>query len=196
MDSIEANAIGNPKAVISKVWKPTDKQQQVISLPDTVFEALGGGAAGGGKTDLGVMLPLAREFVNHPKFKALVMRRTFADLEKEIVPRQHEWYAPSGGTYNETKKVWTWSSGARIQNGHAEREQDVRKYDSAEYNYIDWDESTHFSKFQYLYLSLSRCRSSSPDLPAFVRAFTNPGIGSGPPAWSMLKMSEDLNEKN
>lgn len=167
--------ISNPESAIQKVWEPTKKQNQVIELPDEVFEALGGGAAGGGKTDLGILLPPIRQFTDHPKFKALVMRRTFADLEKEVVPRQHEWYSHMGAIYNETKKRWKFLSGAFIQNGHAEREQDVRKYDSAEYNYIDWDESTHFTGFQYLYLSFSRCRSSSPDLPAFVRCFTNPG---------------------
>lgn len=166
----------NPTPAIEKHWKPNARgQEEVLKAPDSIFEILGGGAAGGGKTDLGLILPIIRQFVDHPKFKGLVMRRTFADLEKEIVPRQHEWYAPAGGVYNETKKVWKWASGARIQNGHAEKEDDVRKYDSAEYNYIDWDESTHFSEFQYLYLSISRCRSSSPDLPAIVRAFTNPG---------------------
>lgn len=173
VESLES--IGNAEAVITKSWEPTAKQKKVIELPDEVFEGLGGGAAGGGKTDLGILLPCLREFTNHPKFKGLVMRRTFADLEKEIVPRQHEWYAPMGAVYNETKKRWKFPVGAFIQNGHAEREQDVRKYDSAEYNYIDWDECTHFTGFQYLYLSLSRCRSSSPDLPAFVRGFTNPG---------------------
>lgn len=164
-----------PATVVEKVFKPTDKQNQVIQLPDSVFEALGGGAAGGGKTDLGLMIPPIRQFTEHPKFKGLVIRRTYADLEKEIVPRQHEWYGGMGATYNETKKVWTFPRGAKIQNGHAEREPDVRKYDTAEYNYIDWDESTHFTGFQYLYLSISRCRSSSPDLPAIVRSFTNPG---------------------
>lgn len=166
--------------VIQKEWKPTPVQERVLELPDTIFEALGGGAAGGGKTDLGLMIPPIRQFTEHPKFKGLVLRRTYTDLEKEIIPRQQEWYAPMGAIYNETKKLWKFPSGARIQNGHAEREQDVRKYDSAEYNYIDWDEVTHFTGFQYLYLSLSRCRSSSPDLPAFVRAFTNPGnVGHG-----------------
>jgi len=165
-----------PTSVIEKEWKPNARgQEEVLKAPDSIFEILGGGAAGGGKTDLGLLIPLVREFTNHPKFKALVMRRTMTDLEKEIIPRQHEWYAPSGGTYNETKKRWKFGSGAIIQNGYAEKEDDVRKYDSAEYNYIDWDESTHFSKFQYLYLSVSRCRSSSPDLPAIVRSFTNPG---------------------
>lgn len=175
MDQITVNEIGTGQPAIEKHWKPEPKQNDVLAVPDTVFELLGGGAAGGGKTDLGLLLPCLRQFTEHPKFKALVLRRTYADLEKEIVPRQHEWYKPQGAKYNEQKKVWTFPTGARIQNGHAEREQDVRKYDSAEYNYIDWDEATHFTGFQYLYLSISRCRSSSPDLPAFVRAFTNPG---------------------
>lgn len=170
------NVDSNPSAVIEKSWKPNEKgQSEVLAAPDSIFEILGGGAAGGGKTDLGILLPAVRQFTEHPKFKGLVLRRTFPDLEKEIVPRQQEWYAPMGATYNETKKLWKFPSGAKIQNGHAEREDDVRKYDSAEYNYIDWDESTHFTKFQYLYLSISRCRSSSPDLPAIVRSFTNPG---------------------
>lgn len=180
MSSIEVEHIGTGQPVIEKNWEPTAKQKVVLQIPDSVFEGLGGGAAGGGKTDLGLMIPLARQFTEHPKFKGLVMRRTLADLEKELIPRQQEWYAPAGGTYNETKKIWKFPSGAKIQNGFAEREKDVRKYDSAEYNYIDWDEVTHFTGTQYLYLTLTRCRSSSPDLPAFVRSFTNPGnVGHG-----------------
>jgi hypothetical protein len=116
-DSITADSISNPTPVIEKSWIPTAKQAVVLGIPDTVFEGLGGGSAGGGKTDLGLMIPLARQFTEHPKFKGLIMRRTLADLEKELIPRQQEWYAPSGGTYNETKKVWKFPSGAKIQNG-------------------------------------------------------------------------------
>lgn len=164
-----------PESVIRKEWKPTQKQKEVLTLPDSIFECMGGGAAGGGKTDLTILEDPVREFTNHPKFKALILRRTYADLEKEIIPRSQEWYAPAGATYHEQKKRWTWPSGAITQFGHAEREQDVRRYDTAEYNTIKWEESTAFTGFQYLYLSLSRCRSSSPDLPAFIRAYTNPG---------------------
>lgn len=169
-----------PEAVIAKEWKPTPKQKEVLSVPKTVFELLGGGAAGGGKTDLTILEDPTLQYTEHPKFKSLILRRTYADLEKEIIPRSQEWYAPAGATYNETKKRWVWPSGAITQFGHAEREQDVRKYDTAEYNTIKWEEATGFTGFQYLYLSLSRCRSSSPDLPAFVRGYTNPGnVGHG-----------------
>jgi hypothetical protein len=165
----------NAEPVIQKAWRPYPKQAQFIAIPDSVFEALMGGAKGPGKTDTLIMLPLMRQFIEHPKFKALVLRRNFTDLEQEVIVRQREWYTPAGATYNESKHRWTWPSGAIIQNGHANKESDVRKYDSAEYNLIEWDESTHFTGFQYEYLSFTRCRSSAPDLPAIVRSGTNPG---------------------
>lgn len=169
--SIDSNA----SPVVEKHWRPLPKQAQFIAIPDSVFEGLFAGSKGPGKTDTLVMLDVIKGFIEHPKFKSLMLRRNFPDLEQEIVVRQKEWYAPMGATYNETKKRWNWPSGAISQNGHADKEADVRKYDTAEYNLIKWDEATHFIPFQYQYLSFTRCRSSSPDLPAIVRSGTNPG---------------------
>lgn len=170
---IEVNSV--IEEAVRKTWKPWPKQAHFLSIPDSIFEALIGGAKGPGKTDTLVIFEVVRQFTEHPKFKSLMLRRNFPDLEAEVVLRQREWYTPSGAVYNETKKRWTWPSGAISQNGHADKEEDVRKYDSAEYNLIKWDEATHFTKFQYEYLSFTRCRSSSPDLPAIIRSGTNPG---------------------
>jgi len=177
------------------VWKPNKKQSEFLSLPDTIFEAMYGGAAGGGKSDALLMLPIIRSydvndpkktFITHPKFKALILRRTFPELEAELITRSQvaigdggPSYKHFGGVYNQEKKRWTFPSGAIIQFGHIEYESDVRKYDSAEYNYIGFDELTSFTEGQYTYL-FSRCRSASDKLPAFVRSGTNPGgIGHG-----------------
>lgn len=163
-----------------KVWRPSKKQEKFLSLPDNIFEALYGGAAGGGKTEVLMMLPLVRGFINHPRFKGVILRRTFPELDKEVIPRSMEYYKPAGGNYNDQKKCWTFPSGARIFFGHIENESDVRKYDTTEWNYIAFDELTSFTEFQYIYLSASRCRSSSLELPAIVRSGTNPGnIGHG-----------------
>ena len=56
-----------------------------------------------------------------------------------------------------------------------EHEKDVKKYDTAEFQYVAFDELTSFTEFQYLYFVGSRCRSSFADLPAIVRSATNPG---------------------
>lgn len=158
-----------------KSWRPFARQEEFLSLPDTIFEALYGGAAGGGKSECLLLFPLARGFYRHPKFKGIIFRRTYPELEKEIILRSHEWYPATGAKYNDEKKRWTFPSGAIMQFGHSEFEQDVRKYDTTEYNYMAFDELTSFTEFQYTYLTLSRCRSSCADLPSIVRAGTNPG---------------------
>ena len=163
-----------------RIWKPTKRQEEFVTIPDTVSEALYGGAAGGGKSELLMMLPIIRGFHQAPRFKGLLMRRTFPELEKSLILRSQEWYPLTGAEYNKQLKRWKWPSGAVLNFGYAEYEQDVRKYDTTEYNYVGWDELTSFTEFQYIYISKSRVRTSNSRLPAFVRAASNPGnIGHG-----------------
>lgn len=159
-----------------KTWTPFKRQADFLSLPDTIFEALYGGAAGGGKTETLLMLPIVRQFFSHARFKALYLRRTFPELDNEVIPRSKEIYNAAGfNSYQDQKKRWTHPSGAILQFGHCEHEKDVAKYDTSEYNIILFDEATSFTRHQYLYLTMSRCRSASANLPAFVRSGTNPG---------------------
>jgi phage terminase large subunit len=166
---------------MDKIWRPTKRQEDFLSLPDSLFEALFGGAAGGGKTETLLMLPITRQFYNHPRFKMLFLRRTFPELDNEVIPRSKEYFPLTGALpYQDQKKRWTWPSGAIVQFGHCEHEKDVTKYDTSEYNIIAFDELTSFTEYQYMYLAMSRCRSASPELPAIVRSGTNPGnIGHG-----------------
>lgn len=163
---------------VTRSWKPHKKQEQFIKIPHEVFEGLYGGSAFSGKSELLIMLPLIYGWVKVAGFKGIILRRTFPELESEIILRSHQIYRFAGGVYNEGKKrwVWKWPDGeAYIQFGHCEHEEDIRKYDTAQYNYIAFDELTSFTQFQYLYLSLERGRSGVVGLPAIVRSATNPG---------------------
>lgn len=161
-------------------WKPNKRQEDFIRIPDSVKEAFYGGAAFGGKSELLLMLPILREWYKHPRFHGILFRKTFPQLEESLIERSRFLYEPfAPGGYNEQKHYWRFPSGAVIRFSYMEVDSDARDHDTAEYNYIGFDELTHHTYFQYIYL-LSRCRSAARDLPAVMRSASNPGnIGHG-----------------
>jgi len=163
------------QSVVEKEFSPTKKQSDFLSIPWSVKEALYGGAAGAGKTEVVVWMPLIYQFHEHPLYKGIILRRNLKQLETELISRSKEIYPSLGGVFNETKKKWTFPSGAVQYFGGADKEDDIRKFDSDQYNLISYDEATHFTEFQYSYLVMSRLRSRCADLPAIARSGTNPG---------------------
>lgn len=135
------------------------------------FEVFLGGAAGPGKTDVIVMEALRN--VRHRGYRAVIFRRTFPELE-EIIDRTKEWYPTYDGDYREGKHRWYFPSGATILLSHMQHEDDKKKHQGKEYQYIGFDEATHFTPTQYLYL-FSRARSKDASIPVRVRAASNPG---------------------
>lgn len=132
-----------------------------------------GGAAGGGKTDALVMLPLYR--IHHPKHRSIIFRRTWPQL-LEVIDRQQELYpqiVPAVKWYEQEKR-WFWPSGAITQLGFAEHEQDIKNFKSFEYDLVEFDELTSFTEKMYLFM-FSRNRTKSSDLPPLMRSASNPG---------------------
>jgi predicted phage terminase large subunit-like protein len=158
-------------------------------LKSMAFEGLYGGAAGGGKTDALVMAAL--NYINHPRYKGALFRRTERALEGEVVPRTAEWYPHTGGRFERGENMWVWPSGARIFLRGLERDDAVTKFQGWELQYIGWDELTHFSRYQYTYM-LSRVRSAA-GIPPRVRGGTNPG-GEGH-EWVMERWAPWLDQR-
>lgn len=158
------------------VWMPQPKQAEFMRRPE--FEALYGGAAGGGKSD--ALLMEATRQTHNRNYKALILRKTFPELE-ELIVRSLDLYPKAfpGARYNDNKHVWIFPSGARIYFGSIQHKKDRKKYQGQQYAFIGFDELTHFAWEEYSYL-FSRCRSSDPTIRCYIRATTNPGgIGHG-----------------
>ena len=156
------------------IWKASPGPQTAF-LQCPADECLYGGAAGGGKSD--ALLAEALRQVENPQYRALILRRTFPELEqaKGLIDRSKQLYPHLGATYSEMRHRWTFPSGALIDFGHMQRPDDRYKYQGSEYAYIAFDELTHFTEAQYLYL-FSRCRAAAgSDLRCYMRAGTNPG---------------------
>jgi terminase large subunit-like protein len=151
------------------VWRPNPGPQSHF-LATTVYEALYGGQAGGGKSE-GLLMGAAA-FVGEPSYRGLILRRTFGDLA-QLIERSQVLYRLRGGSYNKTDHLWTFPSGATIEFGHCEHDDDRFKYQGRQYSFLGIDELTLLSKVVYTYL-LSRLRSVA-GLAIFVRCSANPG---------------------
>lgn len=139
------------------------------------FEVLYGGAAGGGKSAGGVVAALrhiGRGF--GPAYKALILRREYTEIEQSILPETEKYYPALGGRYLQQKHRWVFPGGERVQLGHAQHLEDIKKLLGTEYQYVYLDEVTTFEKSQYTYV-ISRLRSTHPGIRRRLRSGTNPG---------------------
>ncbi len=135
-------------------------------------EVLFGGAAGGGKS-YGQLIDALLYALTYPASKQLILRRTFAELEKSLIRVSLALYPRSIYTYHATGHTGKFTNGSLIDFGYCATENDVFQYQSAEYDVVRFDELTHFTEFQYLYL-ISRVRGVN-GYPKQIKSSTNPG---------------------
>lgn len=178
------------------IWTPNNpKQALFLSLPflgeKAIFEALMGGGAGSGKSEVLLMYAIAHGWHQIRGFKQLFTRRTHPEMTREIIPRSRDMYLPLGAKYHVQDKYWVFPradqygsgmepDGGMIFFGHCENEKDVHNYDGMEINLWTPDEITSYTEYIYTYIGLQRVRSANEELPAIIRASGMPGdVGHG-----------------
>lgn len=153
------------------IWTPQEKQAVFQSRGE--YEALYGGAAGGGKSD--ALLTEALRQVHIPHYRGLILRKTYPQLS-ELIDRSREIYSRAYPTskYNDSKHFWLFPSGAKIYFGAMQHTKDRINYQGKRYDFIAFDELTHFTWDEYSYM-FSRNRPSGSGTRVYMRSTTNPG---------------------
>lgn len=158
------------------LWTPQPKQAAFLRRGE--YEGLYGGAAGGGKSEALVMEALRQ--VHIPHYKGLILRKTFPELE-ELIEKSLRYYPAAfpGARYHASSHTWRFPSGAKILFGSMHRPADRLRYQGRAFDFIGFDELTHFTWEEYAYL-FSRNRPNGPGTRVYLRATANPGgVGHG-----------------
>ena len=123
----------------------------------------------------------ALQYVDEPHYAALILRRSYTDLSlpDAIMSRARDWLsAYPEVSWNESRKTFTFPSGATITFGYLESEADKYRYQGAAFQFIAFDELTQFTRTQYTYLFSRLRRGAAANVPVRIRAASNPG-GAG-----------------
>ena len=157
--------------VVAEYW-PNPKQFFAHNCcADEVFF---GGAIFGGKSWY-ILWHNALHCIHYGEHANTVLfRRTFDELEGSLILDQKDLFADKFGTYNESKRRFTWDNGAITWFRHLEDEEALRKHQSRQYTLVGFDELTHFEQGQYTYL-FQRLRSPrDPKIHPQIISASNP----------------------
>lgn len=150
---------------------------QALFLSTTADIALYGGAAGGGKTH--ALLMEGARYSDIGDAGAVFFRRNSTQITNEggLWDEAIDMYMPLGGDPRQSPNYSiTFKSGFKCSFRHLQYDKDVFSYQGAQIPIQLWDELTHFTKKQFVYM-LSRNRSMSGIKP-YVRATCNPDKSS------------------
>jgi predicted phage terminase large subunit-like protein len=87
---------------------------------------------------------------------------------------QH-WLTRTPAKWNELEKSWHFPSGASLTFGYLSGESDKYRYQSAQFQFIGFDELTQFQESDYRYLFSRLRRLEGSDIPIRMRTASNPG---------------------
>ena len=130
-------------------------------------------------------LMAALQFVDIPGYSAILFRKTYADLSLPgaLIDMSKQWLMPfvetKGVKWSEKEKQYVFPSGATLNFGYLESENDCYRYQGAEFSYIGMDEVTHINPQNYRYLFSRLRKPKTLQVPLRFRATANPGGAFG-----------------
>ncbi len=153
---------------------PSEKQKEFFEA--TARFVAYGGARGGGKS-WALRRKLVLMCVKHTGLSCLLVRRSYPELrENHIRPLSAE--LAGVARYNESQKTFFFPNGSRIRLGYLENENDVQRYQGAEFDIIALDEATQLTEYQFQ--TLKACMRGTNGLPKRMYITCNPGgVGHG-----------------
>jgi hypothetical protein len=154
--------------------------KQALAHGTIADELCYGGAAGGGKSEW-LLIEAGSTCLEHPNVEVALFRRTFEELEASLILRSQALFHPlvevKLARYEAGRKRWVFKhpkGNSFLWFRYCAREADVYRYQSAQWVMLGLDEATHFTEFQYRYLT-SRVRSRQKGVKVKIRLATNPG---------------------
>ena len=180
IDGLAPGVKGNP---FIPEW-PTPRQllflglHRMVPSKNRVFQALYGGAAGGGKSSA-LLMAMAQMAWLHPDFSGICFRRSYTDLIQPgaLLDRAMKWWIPQGAAWSGTSRQFRFPNGAQVSMSYLWGPQDHLRYQGAEYHMTAWDEMTQWeTAAQYEYVGLSRVRRKAGcEIPLRTLSTSNPG---------------------
>jgi len=153
------------------------KGKQELSLNIKADVVIVGGAAGSGKSQTLLMKSLCH--LDDPNYRAIYFRKTIKQLEGSggLWPEAKKMYRPFGVTVREQQHELIFPSGAKVTMGYMGNDNDAEMNNQGlQFTACYFDELTHFSLYQFLYL-IGRLRSDA-DIDSFCMASCNPSPDS------------------
>ena len=158
---------------LARWYRAFPRQRQFHEAWDKKYR-LFGGAAGPGKTTALLWEAIAQAWLVKGS-DSLLLRRTYPELESSLLLQlRRDGPRELLRSYNEVKRVVTWNNGSTTRFGYCRNENDVYRYQGAEFLFIGIDELTHFTLKQWQFLT-SRNRCAAPGARPCMAGATNPG---------------------
>lgn len=182
------------------IWSPqSGPQTDLVSCP--IFEVFFGGARGGGKTEASIGDWIGHAQLYGENATGLFIRRKLTQLS-DVIARARILYTKLGAKYNEQKKEFIMSNGARLRFAYLERDSDADEYHGHNYTRIYVEEATNFP-FPEPIMKLKATLRSAAGVPCGIRLTGNPGgpghhwvkqryITPNPKGYEVIKTEEDI----